>query len=61
MTNPDVQKALLFCPSCWHESPPDGDWQRERREDGVALVCPNCESTVTVRPAADTHLAAVAK
>lgn len=60
MTSSAPQKALLFCPSCWHESPPDGDWQRERHEDGVALVCPNCESTVTVRPVPDAQIAVAA-
>lgn len=59
--NDTPQKARLFCPSCWHESPPDGDWAREERETGVALVCPVCESTVTVRPTADTRVPALAK
>lgn len=57
----DLQKSLLFCPSCWHESPPGGDWQRERRDEGVALVCPNCESTVTIRPASEARVPVLAK
>ncbi|WP_257299681.1 hypothetical protein [Haloarchaeobius sp. FL176] len=61
MTNPRVdapgdgtrtrRKATLFCVSCDHENPVDGDWVRADRAGGTALVCPDCEHTLTVRRA----------
>lgn len=49
-------KATLFCPTCGHESPAteDGDWlltecDREG-EHGLAYVCPDCGTTLTVQP-----------
>ena len=59
-----LSKSTLFCPICGHESPADGDWLRRTgptvgREQtsvsngivgrGVALVCPDCDTVVTVR------------
>ncbi|WP_435361491.1 hypothetical protein [Haloarchaeobius sp. DFWS5] len=43
------RKATLFCPTCDHDSPPDGDWVLDRRETGTAYDCPDCETTITVR------------
>ncbi|MFC4406305.1 hypothetical protein [Haloarchaeobius iranensis] len=43
------RKATLFCGACDHESPVDGDWLRADRAGGTALVCPDCEHTLTVR------------
>lgn len=32
--DPDVRpKAVLFCPDCGHESPPDGAWHRRRLDE----------------------------
>lgn len=45
------RKATLFCPSCDHASPADGDWRLRARGDRTAYVCPTCETTVTERPA----------
>ena len=49
------RKAVLFCPTCGHESHARrGDWVVERRptDDGrvVTLSCPTCETTLTVEP-----------
>jgi predicted RNA-binding Zn-ribbon protein involved in translation (DUF1610 family) len=59
-----LTKTTLFCPICGHESSADGDWLRRvgptvGREQtpvsngvvgrGVALVCPECDTVVTVR------------
>lgn len=43
-------KNALFCPSCAHESPTDGDWQRQTRGDEVVYRCPSCGHEVTARP-----------
>ncbi len=47
------QKGVLFCPSCWHESPVDGDWQVQTTETDTHLACPACSDTVAIRPSAD--------
>jgi predicted RNA-binding Zn-ribbon protein involved in translation (DUF1610 family) len=59
-----VPKSTLHCPICGHQSPADGDWLRRVGPTvgrdavpvsnsivgrGVALVCPDCETVVTVR------------
>ena len=49
------RKAVLFCPTCGHESHARrGDWVVERRptDDGrvVSVSCPNCGTTLTVDP-----------
>jgi hypothetical protein len=61
---PRRSKSTLFCPICGHDSPAGGDWLRRvgptvGREQtpvsngvvgrGVALVCPDCDTVVTVR------------
>lgn len=63
MTRPDPspdrdgrsgRKAVLTCPDCGHESPPDGDWDvREESADDYereTYRCPDCDATVTRRP-----------
>jgi hypothetical protein len=47
------RKATLFCGSCDHESPVDGDWLFRDRSSGTVLVCPDCNHTLTVRRAYD--------
>lgn len=48
-----TRKAVLTCPDCGHESPPDGDWDvREESADDRdrdAYRCPDCGATVTRR------------
>jgi predicted RNA-binding Zn-ribbon protein involved in translation (DUF1610 family) len=43
-------KNVLFCPSCGHESPTDGDWQRQTRGNETVYRCPPCGDELTVRP-----------
>lgn len=47
---PPRRKATLFCQSCDHESPVDGDWRLRSRDDRTEYVCPVCDATVTERP-----------
>jgi len=35
-----IRKDVLFCPSCGHESPVEGDWLVTG--DGQRLRCPEC-------------------
>ncbi|WP_121820215.1 hypothetical protein [Halostella salina] len=48
-----TRKAVLSCPDCGHESPPDGDWTvAEERRNGRphdVYRCPDCDATVTDR------------
>lgn len=49
---PSVQeqrKALLTCPRCSHESPPDGDWRWVEYRQGTEVRCPDCNELLTVR------------
>ena len=47
-------KSVLTCPTCGHESPPEGDWRERRRDTAggpkLALVCPQCDTDITYRP-----------
>lgn len=43
-------KSQLFCPSCGHESPVDGDWRIQATADGDVYGCPDCGTELTVRP-----------
>ena len=47
------RKAVLFCPSCDHESLVDGDWVLVEFADRTEYRCPDCETTITVRPEFD--------
>jgi hypothetical protein len=42
-------KALLICPACDHENPPDGDWRVRDDHGRDRLDCPACGETITVR------------
>ena len=49
------RKSVLFCQSCGHESPADGDWRvarvdRRTRHERTVYTCPGCAYTVAVRP-----------
>ena len=48
---PPRRKATLFCPSCDHESPVDGDWRLRSRGERTEYLCPDCDATITERPA----------
>lgn len=50
--SPTRRKATLFCWECDHSSPIDGDWVMQSRDQSVAYVCPDCETTLTERPRA---------
>ena len=47
---PPDSKAVLFCFDCGHESPLEGDWNVEQRDDREAYRCPECGTTISVRP-----------
>jgi predicted RNA-binding Zn-ribbon protein involved in translation (DUF1610 family) len=44
------EKSTLFCPTCGHDSPVDGDWRVHAETDGVVYDCPVCDDTITERP-----------
>ncbi|WP_256687673.1 phage terminase large subunit family protein [Halococcus qingdaonensis] len=47
------RKGTLFCPTCGHASPIDGDWRVEPAEDDpdrVVYRCPDCGATIANRP-----------
>ena len=50
---PTDSKAVLFCPDCGNESPPDGDWMVvEERADGRSrhvYGCPDCGRVIESR------------
>ncbi|WP_340098363.1 hypothetical protein [Salinibaculum salinum] len=46
------QKSVLFCPTCEHESPVDGDWQVRARGETLVYGCPTCGESITERPTA---------
>ncbi|MHC3439921.1 hypothetical protein ACYJ1Y_18005 [Natrialbaceae archaeon A-gly3] len=48
-TEPPARKAVLFCLSCDHQSPVDGDWTLKREGDGLVYRCPACETAITTR------------
>lgn len=52
-------KAVLFCFDCGHESSVDGDWELEPRESGEEYQCPECGTTITVRPEAESESSAL--
>jgi len=46
---PARQKTVLFCRGCEYQGPPDGPWIIHRKPDCDVYLCPNCNTTVTVR------------
>lgn len=53
---PPHRKSILFCASCGHESPVDGDWSVAVHEPGTTrcvLECPTCGHVVVDRPRLD--------
>lgn len=55
---PVDRKSTLYCPQCWYHGTPDETLATRRVDDGVAIVCPRCETTLTVRPAETDLLSA---
>ena len=43
-------KTRLFCPTCDHESPLDGDWLGDDRTARRRLRCPRCGDCVVDQP-----------
>jgi len=43
-------KAVLVCPSCYHESTVRGDWLLIVENDRVLVCCPDCWTQLTERP-----------
>ena len=43
-------KTRLFCPTCDHESPIDGDWIGDDRTARRRLLCPRCGDCVVDQP-----------
>ncbi|ATW87166.1 hypothetical protein halTADL_0351 [Halohasta litchfieldiae] len=46
---PTRRKTVLFCRGCEYQGPPDGPWIIHRKPDSDVYLCPNCNTTVTVR------------
>lgn len=62
MTNPasttdhhPSNKTVLYCFDCGHESSSDGDWNVRQTTDGDRYDCPECGTTITVRPTETTR------
>jgi len=49
-------KTRLFCPSCSHESPMDGDWLGDE-SPRYRLLCPHCGDCVVDRPGENRRVA----
>lgn len=47
---PPRRKAVLFCPECGHQSPPDGDWGYRRTAAETVYTCPECRTEVVRQP-----------
>lgn len=43
-------KATLFCATCEHASPIDGDWIMDDSVHSDRLLCPRCGTVVIDRP-----------
>jgi len=43
------KKSVLFCPSCGHESPLNGDWNVEASDSTTTYRCPECRTVVSGR------------
>ena len=53
VTRAPGRKSVLFCPTCGHESPVDGDWRVQARGGALAYSCPACSETITERQLAE--------
>ena len=42
-------KSVLFCPSCGHESPLNGDWTVDSDDGTNTYRCPECHTVVSNR------------
>lgn len=51
------RKAMLFCPTCGHESPVDGDWRLRERAHTTEYRCPDCNERLTEREGSALALA----
>ncbi|MDQ2052484.1 hypothetical protein RBH26_18635 [Natronolimnohabitans sp. A-GB9] len=47
---PGSPKAVLHCFDCGHESHIDGDWIVRETDGCIVYRCPDCETTISVRP-----------
>lgn len=47
--SPPDRKATLFCPSCDHASPVDGDWVVHECRSTLEYRCPDCDTRITER------------
>jgi hypothetical protein len=45
-----LTKTGLFCPTCDHESPLDGDWIADDSVRRERLLCPRCGDVVVDQP-----------
>ncbi|QIO24684.1 hypothetical protein [Haloarcula sp. JP-L23] len=43
-------KTMLFCPTCDHQNPTDGDWVADDRVERRRLLCPRCGDAVVDDP-----------
>lgn len=43
-------KTALFCPTCEHASPIDGDWIMDDSVPRDRLLCPHCGTVVIDQP-----------
>lgn len=59
-TDDAPSKATLYCPACDHAGHLARDWRCREDGDGRRIVCPECETTVTRRPASERADDAVA-
>ena len=51
---PQRRKTILFCRGCEYQGPPDGPWVVHSQPDCDVLLCPRCNTTVTVRDRFDS-------
>lgn len=48
-TGAPASKGTLFCVSCPHRAPFDGDWTVVRTDDSAHYLCPECGTEVLTR------------
>jgi hypothetical protein len=52
------RKAVLFCPTCEHVSPYDGDWDVSETGEAITYHCPTCHELIQRRSVSTTPTAA---